>query len=110
MPALIISDVFTKNGRKTFTLRWNEGDFMDWNIIYDFLCKKSGMLQKYHKIKIGREYVRYEKINEIKHFDLKDFAYYDKTGKQTQIGLLKTRINETAIRNMRDTSGCIHLW
>ena len=110
MPALIISDVFTKMGRQTFTLRWEENEIMNWTRIYDFIYKKSGMLPKYHKIKIGRNYIKYEKLDKFESFDLKNFAYYDSNGKATQIGLLKTRVNETAVREIRDTSGCIHLW
>ena len=109
MPSLIISDVFTKMGRQTFTLRWKEDETMTWNKIYKFLYTKSGMLPKYHKIKIDRNYIKYEKINTFEPFDLKNFAYYDNNGMATQIGLLKTRVNETAIREIRDTSGCIHL-
>jgi len=83
---------------------------MNWGKIYDFIYKKSGMLPKYHKIKIGRNYIKYEKIEFVKEFDLKNFAYYDTNGKSTGTGLLKTRLNETAIRGNRDSSGCIHLW
>ena len=110
MPSLIITDVFTKMGRQTFTLRWNDEDIMTWCKIYDFLYKKSGMLPKYHKIKINRNYIKYENFETVKHFDFNDFVYYDVKGKATQTGLLKTRINEVAIRNIRDSSGCIHLW
>ena len=110
MPSLIMSNVFTKMGRQTFTLRWNDEEIMTWNKIYDFLYKKSGMLPKYHKIKINRNYIKHEKIMNSKPFDLHDFAYYDFKGDATQTGLLKIRINELAIRNIRDSSGCIHLW
>jgi hypothetical protein len=110
MPSLIMSNVFTKMGRQTFTLRWGDEEIMNWSKIYDFLYKKSGMLPKYHKIKIDRNYINHEKILNIEKFDLNDFAYYDLKGNATQTGLLKIRINEVAIRNIRDSSGCIHLW
>ena len=110
MPSLIISGVLTKKGRETFTLRWNQDEIMNWDKIFDFLYKKSGMLPKYHKIKIDRNYIKHEKIKNFKPFELKDFAYYDLKGDLTQTGLLKISINETAIRALRDTSGCIHLW
>ena len=110
MPALIISNVITKKGEQTFTLRWEDGEYIDWRRIYTFIYKKSGFHQKYHKIKVGRNYIKYDKINEFPPFNFNDFVYYDNNGKPTKIGLLKTRVNDIAFRNIRDNSGCIHLW
>jgi hypothetical protein len=110
MPSLIISNVFTKMGEQTFTLRWEQGENIDWCKIYDFIYKKSGFHQKYHKIKIDRNYIKYEKINEFPPFDLIDYVYYNNNGKATQVGLLKTRVDEFALKNIRDNSGCIHQW
>jgi len=97
-------------GEQTFTLRWEQEEHIDWRKIYDFIYEKSGFHQKYHKIKIDRNYIKYEKINEFPPFDLNDFVYYDGNGKTTQVGLLKTCVNELAFRNIHDNSECIHLW
>tara|TARA_X000000368_G_scaffold407015_1_gene385978 strand:+ start:445 stop:777 length:333 start_codon:yes stop_codon:yes gene_type:complete len=108
MPSLIISNVFTKMGEQTFTLRWEHGENINWCKIYDFIYKKSGVHPKYHKIQIERNYIKYEKINNYPAFNLNDFVYYDNNGKATQIGLLKTCLDEYALKHIRDNSGCIH--
>ena len=75
MPSLIISNVFTKMGEQTFTLRWEHGENINWCKIYDFIYKKSGVHPKYHKIQIERNYIKYEKINNYPAFNLNDFGF-----------------------------------
>ena len=91
--SLIMSDVVTLEGYKTFTMRWYKIDNISWYDIFDFISKKSGINKENHTVKIGNQYVKYNELNSIIPFDFNKFAFYDKLGKSTGCGLLKTGLN-----------------
>lgn len=95
--SLIISNVFTRQGNKTFTLRWDKKNAIDWYDIFRFISKKSGFNEECHTVKIGKYFIKYEKISSIPKFNLEDYVYYNSNGHMTKTGLLNTGIDNTAI-------------
>ena len=45
MPSLILTNVHTKEGPKTFTMRWKKENnkLISWTLIYAFIFKKTGI-------------------------------------------------------------------
>ena len=93
MPSLIICDVHTNKGGKTFTLRWNSQVVMTWKKIFYYISTQGGLQPKYYTIKISKKYIKYSQIDEIIPFNIADFAFRDEKGLKTSIGLLKTSLN-----------------
>ena len=91
--SLIISDVCTNNGYKTFTMRWYKNDSIGWYEIFDFIASKGCIYKGYYTVKIGNKYVNYNDLVNLQPFDFKKFVYYDSLGKPTGCGLLKTGIS-----------------
>jgi hypothetical protein len=91
--SLIITDVVTRDGNKTFTLRWSTKDIIKWEDIFQFISNKSGFNKKFHTVKVGKYFIKYDNIDSIREFKLEDYAYYDSSGKITKSGLLKTDID-----------------
>lgn len=94
--SLIITDVLTRNGYKTFTLRWSIENSIDWYDIFRFISNKSGFNEECHTVKVGNHFIKYDKISSIPEFKLEDYAYYS-SGKITKTGLLKTNIDNKTI-------------
>lgn len=91
--SLIITDILTSKGYKTFTMRWGEQDIITWNDIYEFVSQKSGIEKKYIGFKVNHSYIRYRDIENIKPFILSNFVFYNSDGNPTKTGLLNSRIN-----------------
>ena len=91
--SIIITDIFTDKGPKTFTFRFSKEKIIDWNDIFEFISKKGGLIPDCYTIKIGIKYVKYGELNELPPFDFNNFAYYNQLGKPTGTGLLKTGVN-----------------
>ena len=91
--SIIITDVFTDKGPKTFTLRWSKKESINWKYIFEFISNKGGMIPDCYTIKIGKNYIKYNELNDISPFDFKKCVYYDQLGKPTGTGLLKTGVN-----------------
>lgn len=100
MPSLIICDVHTNKGRRTFTLRWNEKHNMTWDEIFYYISMKGGLLPKYYTIKIGKKYIKYTQIHEITPFDINNFAFINEKGLKTSVGILKTDLNLKLLKEL----------
>ena len=100
MPSLIICDVHTNKGRRTFTLRWNKKHNMTWDEIFYYISMKGRLLPKYYTIKIGKKYIKYTQIHEITPFDINNFAFINEKGLKTAVGLLKTNLNLKLLREL----------
>jgi len=98
MPSLIICNVFTNKGTQTFTLRWDNKIMMTWEKIFYYISSQGGLPENHYTVKIGKKYIKYSQIYEIKPFDIKNFAYNTFNGKMTSTGLLKTDLNLKLIR------------
>ena len=93
MPSLIICNVFTKKGTQTFTLRWDKTHNMTWEKIFYYISSQGGLPENHYTVKIGKKYIKYSQIYEIKPFEIKNFAYKTSKGKMSSTGLLKTDLN-----------------
>ena len=91
--SLIITDILTTKGYKTFTMRWDEQDIITWNDIYEFVSQKSGIEKNYIGFKVNHSYIRYRDIENIKPFTLSNFVFYNSDGNPTKTGLLNSRVN-----------------
>ena len=91
--SLIITDILTTKGYKTFTMRWDEQDMITWNDIYEFVSQKSGIEKNYIGFKVNHSYIRYRDIENIKPFTLSNFVFYNSDGNPTKTGLLNSRVN-----------------
>ena len=98
MPSLIICNVFTNKGTQTFTLRWDNKIMMTWGKIFYYISSQGGLPENHYTVKIGKKYIKYSQIYEIKPFDIKNFAYNTSNGKMSSTGLLKTHLNLKLIR------------
>ena len=101
MPSLIICNVHTIKGRKTFTLRWDSQCVMTWENIFYYISQQGSLLPKYYTIKIGKKYIKYSQIYEILPFDITNFAFNNEKGLKTSIGLLKTNLNLKLLKELR---------
>lgn len=112
MPSLILTNVHTKEGPKTFTLRWNESqtETISWNTIYNFIYKKTGIAKKYFKLKGLEQMICFRKLDTYTPFKLNDYAMKNGNGKLTNVGVITTELDWYSIMKIRDNSGCIHLW
>ena len=100
MPSLIICDVFTNNGNKTFTLRWDSQSVMTWEDIFYYISQQGCLPQKYYTVKIGKFYKKYTQIHEILPFDITNFAFNNEKGLKTSTGILKTNLNLKLLKEL----------
>ena len=91
--SLILFNIPTINGCKTFTLRWDENEIMKWEDIFSYVSKKSILPIEYTNIKFKTKYIKYNEISKIKKFNINDFAYYDMNGNITKTGSLEVFLN-----------------
>ena len=91
--SLIITDILTTKGYKTFTMRWDEQDIITWNDIYEYVSQKSGIKKNYIEFKVNHSYIKYRDIENFKPFDLHNFIFYNSDGNPTKTGLLNSRVN-----------------
>jgi len=99
MPSLIICNVQTINGCKTFTLRWDKTHNMTWEKIFYYISTQGGLPENHYTVKIGKKYIKHTQIYEIQPFDIKNFAYIS-NGLKTSIGLLKTNLNLKLLKEL----------
>ena len=100
MPSLIICNVHTIKGRKTFTLRWDSQALMTWEKIFYYISTQGGLSENHYTIKIGKKYIKYSQIYEILPFDIANFAFNNEKGLKTSIGLLKTNLNLKLLKEL----------
>ena len=91
--SLIITNIITTKGYKTFTMRWDEQDIITWNDIFEYVSQKSGIEKNYFSFKVNHTYINYKDIENIKPFKLSNFVFYNSDGKPTKTGLLNSRVN-----------------
>ena len=107
--SLIITNVFTRNGHRTFTLRWENKDDLDWYDIFRFISSKTNIDEECYKVKVGNNFIKYENICSIPEFKLEDYVYYAEDGSMTKSGLLKTSVNNRSIKRL-GYENAIHQW
>ena len=66
--SLIITNILTTKGYKTFTMRWDEHDEITWNDIYEYVSQKSGIEKNYIEFKVNSSYIKYRDIENFKPF------------------------------------------
>ena len=112
MPSLILTNVHTKEGPKTFTMRWKKenNELISWPLIYAFIFKKTGIEKKYYKLKGINKTIHFRKINTYQPFMFNDYAMKNVDGDNTNVALIRAELDWHSIMKLRDNSGCIHLW
>ena len=100
MPSLIICNVHTIKGRKTFTLRWDKTHNMTWEKIFYYISTQGGLPENHYTVKIGKFYKKYTQIHEILPFDITNFAFNNEKGLKTSTGILKTNLNLKLLKEL----------
>lgn len=86
--SLIITNVFSKNGYKTYTYRWLDDEDITWKDIFQFVYSKTSFTPDFYTIHIGGKTFKYEDLAQYKEFCIDDYLYYNTDGTKTSTGTL----------------------
>ena len=87
--SLIITNVFSKYGYKTYTYRWFNSDEITWKDIFEFIYKKTSFTPNYYTVSIAGKIYKYDNLlRDYGEFNINDFIYYNQDGSKTSTGTI----------------------